>query len=253
MKKNIIALVAAASVVALSGVGASAWDHNLNLTGGTGNYAAGQNINLQLTGSKIGCTVETKLHDETDIMDNEDVTGWSTKNIWSTKQRVLSSFPTKDWTNLTLKAPALAGYYEIDSTLRQNTTPGCKDLGSGTSDYKDIRVGDEVYFDTVNWDAGDEVHAGLNDYYVRWDGSVMKSRNNTTAAGVVVELWVSDISGDRLYKAASATTNALGEFKINYTFDEDAHYYDDFQLRVQRTAKYFNDVNDDDYYSEIWD
>ena len=250
MNKYAIATLAGLSAVALSATTALAWGGELGIRTPY-KHDASTAISIRLVGAKANCDVKTKLYDETATVDNTDTTSWTSNDGWSVKKAVTTAFDGVDYATVGLGTPALAGYYQINSNIVPKGA-GCKNLGDGTTASKDIVVGTNVYIDDVTWDSGDEIHAGQNDYLVQFAGTTRANASDRLRSGVTVELWVVSVGGDKLNKVATDNTNANGEWEINYKFDTDLDDSDHFQLRVTRTAKFFQDFSNDSNYDTIF-
>ena len=250
MKKTVIGMLAGLSVVALSATGASAWSNDLTIRTPY-KHDASTALDINIVGAKRGCDVKTKLYDETATVSNTDTTGWTSNDGWAVKNVVTTAFKGVDYARVNLGTPALAGFYQINSNILTKGL-GCKHLGDGTSASKDIVVGTNVYITDVDWNVGDEITSGSNKYPVQFVGTTRVNATDRLRAGVTVELWVVSLGGDKLVKVASDVTNGDGEFKIDYKFDTDLHDSDNFQLRVTRTAQFFQDFANDSNYDTIF-
>jgi hypothetical protein len=250
MKKTAIATLAGLSIAALTATSALAWSNDLTIRTPY-KHTASTALSVRILGAKADCDVKTKLYDETSTVSNTDVTGWTSNDGWSVKKVVTTAFDGVTYATVALGTPALAGYYQINSNIITKGL-GCKHLGDGTSDSQDIVVGTNVYIDNVDWNVGDEITSGSNKYPVQFVGTARANATDRLRAGVSVELWVPSLGGDKLVKVASDVTNGNGEFEINYNFDTDLHDSDNFQLRVTRTAKFFQDFSNDSNYDTIF-
>lgn len=242
MNKYTIATIVGVASVALTATTALAWSHDLTIRAPY-THIAGK-ATATIVGAKPNCDVQSKLFDETATADNEAVAAPDDIAVKTRVAKAITKFPGVETAKVSF-TPALAGFYQMDSVI-VNVGSKCKSLSGGTSASKDILVGDNVRIDTFNWDESAEVHAGQNDYDVQFVGDV---RTNATSdrlrGGVKVQLWVSNFAGTKMVLVDSDTTNADGEFEIDYRWDADLHGTEDFQLRVARTAKFFQDYSSD--------
>jgi len=243
MKKYTIATLVGIASVALTATTALAWSHDLSIRAPY-THVAGK-ATATIVGAKPNCDVQSKLFDETATADNTAVAD-SDYNTGSTRvANAITTFPGVETGKVSF-TPSLAGFYQIDSAI-VNAGPDCKHLGGGTTATKDILVGDNVYIDTFNWDESAEVHAGQNDYDVQFVGDVRtNAASDRLRAGVKVQLWVPNLAGTKMVLADTDTTNARGEFEMNYRWDADRHGTGNFQIRVARTAKFFQDFSNDE-------
>jgi len=242
MNKYTIATLVGVASVALTATTALAWSHDLSIRAPY-THAAGA-ATATIVGAKPNCDVQSKLFDETATADNEAVAAPDDKAVKTRVANAITNFPGVETARVSF-TPSLAGFYQIESAIVE-VGANCKKLGGGTTATKDILVGDNVYIDTFAWDESAEVHAGQNDYDVEFVGDV---RTNATSdrlrAGVTVQLWVPNLAGTKMVLVDSDTTDADGEFEIEYRWDADRHGTEDFQLRVARTAKFFQDYSSD--------
>ena len=243
MNKYTIATLVGVASVALTATTALAWSHDLSIrapythTSGT--------ATATIVGAKPSCDVQSKLFDETATADNTAVAD-SDYNTGSTRiANAITKFVGVETARVAF-TPSLAGFYQIDSAI-VNVGSNCKHLGGGTTATKAIVVGDNVRIDTFDWNESAEVHAGKNDYDVQFVGDVRTNADSDRLrAGVTVQLWVPNLAGTKMVLADTDTTNARGEFEMNYRWDADLHGTGDFQLRVARTAKFFQDYSNDE-------
>jgi len=256
MKKSIVALLAASAVVALTGAGASAvGDFTLNAKN---NVVAGSNLSVAVHNAKAGCDINVKLKDQTEQTDNipGGTDWWDYSYTDNTVRTGNVKLGTKTAGSTTLKAPAQAGYYYLVGIVKL-TKLSCVPVAGTTVDQY-ITVGTPVYVNNVNGIYAD------NDYYdynheavklnldnfdlqtynyelagqVRTDNSADKPK-----PGVSVELWMTNIDGSRWVKVKTAKTNAFGEFKFSGVLDADAHYDNDYQIRITRDASFYSDAS----------
>lgn len=242
MNKYTIATLVGVASVALTATTALAWSHDLTIRAPY-THAAGA-ATATIVGAKPNCDVQSKLFDETATADNEAVAAPDDIVVKARVAKAITKFPGVETARVSF-TPSLAGFYQIESAIVE-VGAGCRNLGGETDATKDILVGDNVYIDIFTWDESAEVHAGQNDYDVQFVGDV---RTNATSdrlrAGVRVQLWVPNLAGTKMVLVDSDTTNANGEFEIEYRWDADLHGTEDFQLRVARTAKFFQDYSSD--------
>ena len=243
MKKYTIATLVGVASVALTATTALAWSHDLSIRAPY-THTAGK-ATATIVGAKPNCDVQSKLFDETATADNTAVADSDYKTGSTRVANANTTFAGVETAKVSF-TPALAGFYQIDSVIA-NIGSTCKHLGGGTAASKDILVGDNVRVDTFDWNESAEVHTGRNDYDVQFVGDVRTNADsNRLRAGVVVQLWVPNVSGTKMVLVDTDTTNARGEFEINYRWDADRHGTGDFQLRVARTAKFFQDYSNDE-------
>lgn len=243
MNKYTTATLVGIASVALTATTALAWSHDLTIRAPY-THTAGT-ATATIVGAKPNCDVQSKLFDETATADNTAVAD-SDYNTGSTRvANAITKFPGVETAKVSF-APALAGFYQMDSVI-VNVGSKCKSLSGGTSASKDILVGDNVRIDTFNWNESAEVHDGQNDYDVQFVGDVRtNAESNRLRSGVTVQLWVPNLAGTKMVLVDSDVTNSRGEFEINYRWDADRHGTGDFQLRVARTAKFFQDYSTDE-------
>jgi hypothetical protein len=242
MNKYTIATLVGVASVALTATTALAWSHDLTIRAPY-THTAGT-ATATIVGAKPSCDVQSKLFDKTATADNTAVTSPDDNAESIRVANAITKFVGVETARVAF-TPSLAGFYQIDSAI-VNVGSNCKHLGGGTTATKAIVVGDNVRIDTFDWDESAEVHDGRNDYDVQFVGDV---RTNATSdrlrAGVTVQLWVPNLAGTKMVLVEGDVTNARGEFEINYRWDADLHGTEDFQLRVARTAKFFQDYSSD--------
>jgi len=243
MNKYTIATLVGVASVALTATTALAWSQDLTIRAPY-KHADGT-ATATIVGAKPNCDVQSKLFDETATANNTAVADSDYNTKWTRVANATTEFPGVETAKVSF-TPGLAGFYQIDSVIA-NIGSTCKHLGEGTAASKDILVGDNVRIDTFDSNESAEVHAGRNDYDVQFVGDVRTNANsNRLRAGVTVQLWVPNISGTKMVLVDSDVTNSRGEFEINYRWDADRHGTGDFQLRVARTAKFFQDYSNDE-------
>jgi len=248
MNKYTIATLVGVASVALTATTALAWSHDLSIRAPYTHEAG--TATATIVGAKPSCDVQSKLFDETATADNTAV---ATPDYKTGSTRIANATTTFVGVETARVAftPSLAGFYQIDSAI-VNVGSNCKHLGGGTTATKAIVVGDNVYIDTFDYNESAEVHSGKNDYDVQFVGDVRTNADsNRLRAGVAVQLWVPNVSGTRMVLVDTDTTNARGEFEINYRWDADRHGTGDFELRVARTAKFFQDFSNDTTYDNV--
>lgn len=242
MKKSIVALLAASAVVALTGAGASAvGDFTLKTKN---NVVAGSNLTISASHAKAGCDINVKVKDQTNEAYNTPYSGGSDEDNYGYTDNTVAlgniKLGTKTSGSTVVKAPAKAGYYELTGIVKL-TKLSCVPV-AGTTVTQNFNVGTKVYVDDVYGQHLSLENFGLQTYNYELNGQVRTDDSaNKLKGGVGVELWVTNTDESRWVKIKTTKTNIVGEFKFAGVYDADAHYDYDFQIRIVRDAKFYNE------------
>ena len=256
MKKSIVALLAASAVVALTGAGASAvGDFTLK---GKAENVAGSTMTVRVANAKAGCDINLKVKDQTNEALNTPYPGGSDEDNYEYTDNTVAlgnvKLGAKTSGSTGIKLPSKAGYYELVGIVKL-TKLSCVPV-AGTTVNQWFKIGTPIYVDDVYGQKVQVIDRQLATYNYNLNGQVRTDDGaNKLKGGVGVELWMTNTDESRWVKVKSTKTNIVGEFKFSGVFDADEHYDNDFQIRITRDAKFYNEdwVWSDDFHGFDFD